>query len=234
MNLDSLKNFDVKDLVQKLKGMDLLSDKKTLTQFGIGFGAVAISLIIYYTFVSPVVERQKINIETMNQNNLQIEDLKISIQNFTQQIKDIEPEYEKNSKLFHSKKEVEDLYQSISNFALANGLQIINLKKGQPTGVGGPSEEEMIDMNAGEQQYDAEGNPIDGEPQAQGPLYYQIPVDYEIQGTFLGYLKFRRALSKSLKVINFDKEEINLLKDPAGQVLSKGTISIVGLPNEYK
>jgi len=201
MNLDSLKNFDVKDLVQKLKGMDLLSDKKTLTQFGIGFGAVAISLIIYYTFVSPVVERQKINIETMNQNNLQIEDLKISIQNFTQQIKDIEPEYEKNSKLFHSKKEVEDLYQSISNFALANGLQIINLKKGQPTGVGGPSEEEMIDMNAGEQQYDAEGNPIDGEPQAQGPLYYQIPVDYEIQGTFLGYLKFRRALSKSLKVI---------------------------------
>ncbi len=126
------------------------------------------------------------------------------------------------------------MYQSISNFALANGLQIINLKKGQPTGVGGPSEEEMIDMNAGEQQYDAEGNPIDGEPQAQGPLYYQIPVDYEIQGTFLGYLKFRRALSKSLKVINFDKEEINLLKDPAGQVLSKGTISIVGLPDEYK
>ncbi len=47
MNLDSLKNFDVKDLVQKLKGMDLLSNKKTLTQFGIGFGAVAISLIIY-------------------------------------------------------------------------------------------------------------------------------------------------------------------------------------------
>jgi hypothetical protein len=50
----------------------------------------------------------------------------------------------------------------------------------------------------------------------------------------MGYLKFRRALSQSLKVINFDKEEINLLKQPQGQVLAKGTISIVGLPDEYK
>ena len=73
-----------------------------------------------------------------------------------------------------------------------------------------------------------------GEGEDGNILYYQIPVDYEITGTFIGYLKFRRALSKSLKVINFDKEEINLLKQPQGQVLAKGTISIVGLANEYK
>ena len=53
-------------------------------------------------------------------------------------------------------------------------------------------------------------------------------------GSFLGYLKFRRELSKSLKVINFDKEEIVSLKQPQGQIIAKGTISIVGLPNEYK
>ena len=35
-------------------------------------------------------------------------------------------------------------------------------------------------------------------------------------------------------VTNFDKEKINLLKEPQGQVLSKGTISIVGLPDDYK
>ena len=45
----------------------------------------------------------------------------------------LEPEYEKNSKLFHSKKEVEDLYQNISKFALLNGLSIVNLKKSEPT-----------------------------------------------------------------------------------------------------
>ena len=234
MDLASLKNLDVKDLVSKLKGADLLSNKKLLIKFGAGFGSIIIFLIIYYAFVSPIVKSQNEQIALMTENKMKIEEFQTNIITLKKSIKEKEPEFKKNSKLFHSKKEVEDLYQSISNFALANGLQIINLKKGQPTGVGGPSEEEMIDMNAGEQQYDAEGNPIDGEPQAQGPLYYQIPVDYEIQGTFLGYLKFRRALSKSLKVINFDKEEINLLKDPAGQVLSKGTISIVGLPNEYK
>ena len=65
-------------------------------------------------------------------------------------------------------------------------------------------------------------------------LYYEIPVEYEIRGNFLSYLKFRRALSKSSKVINYDKEEITTLKEIQGQILSKGTISIVGLPNEYQ
>ena len=35
-------------------------------------------------------------------------------------------------------------------------------------------------------------------------------------------------------VINYDKEEITTLTEIQGQILSKGTISIVGLPNEYK
>ena len=65
-------------------------------------------------------------------------------------------------------------------------------------------------------------------------MYYKIPVDYEIQGNFLSYLKFRRALSKSQKVINFDKEEITTITGMHGQILSKGTLSIVGLPDEYK
>jgi hypothetical protein len=50
----------------------------------------------------------------------------------------------------------------------------------------------------------------------------------------LSYLKFRRALSKSQKVINFDKEEITMITGMQGQILSKGTLSIVGLPDEYK
>ena len=41
-------------------------------------------------------------------------------------------------------------------------------------------------------------------------------------------------MSKSSKVINYDKEEITTLTEIQGQILSKGTISIVGLPNEYK
>ena len=59
-------------------------------------------------------------------------------------------------------------------------------------------------------------------------------VTFEIKGNYLGYLKFRRALASSTKVINFDKEEIDVIKDAQGQVIAKGTISIVGLPDEYK
>ena len=36
--------------------------------------------------------------------------------------------------------------------------------------------------------------------------YYKIPVTFEIKGNFLGYIKFKRALSLSQKMLNFDKE----------------------------
>ena len=102
---------------------------------------------------------------------------------------------------------------------MINGLSITNLKKGKPKGGGGQgqSTEQTTENQDG-----------------QNVMYYTIPVEYEIQGNFLSYLKFRRALSKSQKVINFDKEEITTIAEIQGQILSKGTVSIVGLPNEYK
>ena len=220
MDLNELKNLDVKDLIAKIKELDFLKDKKALTKFGIGFGAVFVSVFFYYIFVAPIVKEQKTKIAQMKQNQTQIQNFQSQIENLKLQVKNIEPEYEKNSKLFHSKKEVEGLYQSISNFALANNLSIINLVKGNPAPAGG-----------GDQNQNNQGN--DTNAQSGAASYYTIPVDYEIRGTFLGYLKFRRALSKSMKVINFDSEEIKLLNEPRGQVLSKGTISIVGLPDEY-
>ena len=42
MDLGNLKNLDVKDLVEKLKGMDLMSNKKLLIKFGIGFVSILI------------------------------------------------------------------------------------------------------------------------------------------------------------------------------------------------
>ena len=48
MNLDTLKNLDVNDLLEKLKGQShLLKDKKLLTKVGFGFGSILIFLIIY-------------------------------------------------------------------------------------------------------------------------------------------------------------------------------------------
>ena len=207
MDLASLKDLDLNDIITKLKS-GALADKKTLIKFGVGFAAVLIFLIGYYAFVSPILKQQEEQISLMNENKIKIGEFKNNIGILTATVKKLEPDYDKNSKLFHSKKEVEDLYQNISKFALINGLSITNLKKGEPKAVNKAEEENV--------------------------MYYTIPVEYEIQGNFLSYLKFRRALSKSQKVINFDKEEITTIAEIQGQILSKGTVSIVGLPNEYK
>ena len=219
MDLASLKDLDLNDIFAKLKSGGL-ADKKTLIKFGVGFGAILIFLIGYYVFVSPIIKKQEEQIFIMNENKSKIKEFKNNIGTLKASVKKLEPDYVKNSKLFHSKKEVEDLYQNISKFALINGLSITNLKKGEPKGVAraqGQSTEQVTENQEG-----------------QNIMYYTIPVEYEIQGNFLSYLKFRRSLSKSQKVINFDKEEITTVAEIQGQILSKGTISIVGLPNEYK
>jgi Tfp pilus assembly protein PilO len=225
MDLASLKDLDLNDIITKLKS-GALADKKTLIKFGVGFVAILIFLIGYYAFVSPIVKQQKEQISLMNENKIKIEEFKNNIGTLTAAVKALEPDYAKNSKLFHSKKEVEDLYQNISKFALINGLSITNLKKGKPKGVAG------VQGQSTEQT--TENTTTTENQDGQNVKYYTIPVEYEIQGNFLSYLKFRRALSKSQKVINFDKEEITTIAEIQGQILSKGTVSIVGLPNEYK
>ena len=226
MDLGSLKNMDLNDLMSKLKSGGL-ADKKTLIKFGIGSVAVLVFLIGYYVFVSPIIKSQEEQIMLMQENKNKILEFNNNIITVKKSIKELEPEYEKNSKLFHSKKEVEDLYQNISKFALLNGLSIINLTKSEPKAVSGSQSSEQNSNNSDQ-------NASNENPEGQQVMYYKIPVDYEIQGNFLSYLKFRRALSKSQKVINFDKEEITMIAEMQGQILSKGTLSIVGLPDEYK
>ena len=230
MDLANLKNLDLNDIFKKLKSGSF-SDKKILIKFGGGFVAILIFLIGYYAFVSPIVQGQVEQINTMNENKNKIEEFKNNITTLKGAVKNLKPEYEKNSKLFHSKKEVEDLYQNISKFALINGLSITNLKKGEPKVVVGDPQAQNTEQTT---ENSSDQNTTTENPEGQKELYYTIPVDYEIQGNFLSYLKFRRALSKSQKVINFDKEEITIIAEIQGQILSKGTISIVGLPSEYK
>ena len=62
--------------------------------------------------------------------------------------------------------------------------------------------------------------------------YYTIPVNFEITGNFLGYIKFKRQLSLSQKMLNFDKESIQVVKgDSTGTIKVRGTLTIVVLPD---
>ena len=111
---------------------------------------------------------------------------------------------------------------------MINGLKIASIAKGEPQAVDSNQNSEDANQNP----EDANQNPEDTN-QNSTVLYYKIPVTYKIRGNYLGYLKFRRALSKSTKVINFDKETITV-DAKSGNILSEGIISIVGLPDEYK
>ena len=130
--------------------------------------------------------------------------------------------------MFHSKAEVEGLYQTLSEYAGQNDLVITSIEKKQI--------KEVLKAAALAQ---ADGKKAKKVKQTQAKsvkniAYYLIPVDFEIDGNFIGYIKFKRALSLSQKMLNFDKESIQVVKgDSTGAIKVRGTLTIVGLPDEF-
>jgi hypothetical protein len=123
-----LKSIDINDLKEKV----LKLDKKTLIKFGIGFGALILFLVIYLAILKPIVDKKK-NIE--KDQILKLDETKKfnkEIKLLKKKIKKITPQYKKNSSLFHSKAEVEDLYDSLSIFATNYNLIISKIEKKPP------------------------------------------------------------------------------------------------------
>ena len=209
-----LKNLKVEDIKAKLQAVD----KKTYIKFGIGFGAIILFLIIYYAILNPIVNDKKAQYQDKVLKENEILEMNNEIITMKTRIKKITPEYKKSSALFHSKAEVEDLYSSLSKFAAVNGLVISKIEKQKPKPVlkdgSMPEGEEALDLSA--------------------ISYYKIPVEYEITGNFLGYIKFKRDISKSKKMLNFDKEMISVVQESTtGAIIATGNLTIVGLPDEF-
>ena len=209
-----LKNMTMDDLKQKLSAVD----KKTLIKFGIGFGAIILFLIIYYAILNPMVKERKAKYQDKIQKEQEIVDFENNIISLKKTIKKMKPKFEETSTLFHSKAEVEDLYQSLSKHAAVNGLVISKIEKKEPKPVLKVGVTEQSENNL----------------QKEMVSYYKIPVDYEIRGNFLGYIKFKRAVSKQKKMLNFDKETISVVQnDSTGAIVAKGELTIVGMPDEF-
>ena len=209
-----LKNMNMSDLKGKLATVD----KKTIIKFGIGFGAIILFLIIYYAILNPMVKERKAKYADKILKETEISQFNNDIIAFKKRIKKLKPEFEESSTLFHSKAEVEDLYQSLSKYAAVNGLVISKIEKRKPKAV----------LKAGVAQQAAD------QIKKEMVSYYKIPVDYEIKGNFLGFIKFKRAISRSQKMLNFDKETISVVQnDTTGAIVARGELTIVGLPNEF-
>ena len=225
-NID-LKNLNIEDLKEQILKF---ADKKTLIKIGIGFGGLIIFLIIYYAVINPIVEKKKVQIEDMNIKKPETQKNLSDIKSMKAKIKKLRPRYEKYSSLFHSKAEVEGLYQSLSEFATLNDLVITKIEKKKIKPV---LKADALAAAAGKKK--KKGGKKNKAKKMANVAYYLIPVQFEIDGSFIGYIKFKRAVSLSNRMLNFDKETISVVKckDSTGAIKAKGTLTIVGLPNEF-
>ena len=212
-NID-LKNINLEDIKSKLASID----KKTLIKFGSGFVAVLVFLIGYYVILNPIVNEKKVAYDDKLLKQNEINQMSIEITAYKKALKEKGPEFKESSKLFHSKAEVEGLYNSLSKYAGINGLVISKIEKKEPKAI---LKEGVVEQS-------------EALTDMQNVSYYKIPVSYEIKGNFLGYIKFKRALAKSKKMLNFDKELIRIVQnDSTGAIVVQGELTIVGLPDEF-
>ena len=211
-----LNNINLDDIKEKLLNID----KKTLIKYGSVIGAVILFLIIYYAILNPIVTNKRTQLDDMNLKNQEITKFENDLISIKKKIKKIKPIYEKNSSLFHSKKEVEGLYQTLSQFAAANGLVVSKIDKQKP---------KPVFLNK-------KGKVTKKKPKKvtkKNVSYFTIPVKFEVKGNFLGYIRFKRELSKSNKMLNFEKELIKLEKAGSSGIVVTGELSIVGLTDEF-
>tara|TARA_Y100000741_G_C17819964_1_gene381759 strand:- start:15 stop:521 length:507 start_codon:yes stop_codon:yes gene_type:complete len=146
-------------------------------------------------------------------------------------IKKLTPEYEKYSTLFHTRAEVEGLYQTLSEFADYNNLIISKIEKKEIKEV---SKDEALAKVDKKKKKKKKKKAKKKKRSIKNVAYYQIPVNFEITGSFLGYIKFKRQISLSQKMLNFDKEIIRLVKgDATGTIKVSGILTIVGLADEF-
>ena len=226
MDLNELKNLNMDDLKAKVMAF---ADKKTLIKIGISLGSIIVFLIIYYAILNPIVNEKKAKISDMKAKQAEIVQFKDSIVKAKKKIKKIKPKYENYSTLFHSKAEVEGLYQNLSEFASMNGLIISVIEKGQPVVV---SKSKALNTKAKKKK--KKKKKASKKEAIKDIAYYKIPVKFQINGNFIGYIKFKRALSLSNKMLNFDNETIKVVKgDSTGTIKVSGTLTIVGLANEF-
>ena len=225
-------NLDLKNInIESIKSKILAIDKKILIKYGIGFGSIVFFLIIYYAILNPIVNKKKIQIDDMLKKQEETKVFNQEIKSAKAKIKKLTPEYESYSALFHSKAEVEGLYETLSVYAGQNNLVISKIQKGKLKPVGKAAAIASTKKKKKKKKSKKKKAKLTNK---KNIAYYKIPVNFQIKGNFLGYIKFKREVAMSQKMLNFDKESIKVIKgDTTSTVVVSGTLTIVGLPDEF-
>ena len=202
---------------------------------------IAYGYFVYFPGQKEIAEKEALIAST--------EELRSELVNITEEIlvKEVKLQedkyrYEELSRLFHDKKELEDLYRNISLLALTYELMVAKLEKGREIPV---FKENVAPMESEYSEYDenSDGNAEDlayvADSGEEGEVkkevaFYKIIVKFEFSGNYLSYTYFRRDLSKLQKIINIEEESIEVPSPDGADSSSDGSVKINATLSTYR
>jgi len=231
MNVDIgeiFKNLFAKKGADGTKGAPLNPLMKTFI-----VGGIAVVFIILYVFFIylPTEEENRLKQEKISQIEFiqsEINTISDDIIKATKDLSDAQSKYQSLTKLFHTGKELDDLYRHISMLALTNQLMVSKIDK--------QGEEPVFEIEQPQQQANEDGLTndalVEGESIPKKVAYYEFKVRFEISGNYANYTSFRKGLAQLKKIINIDQEKIIVLQSETkrGEVKVTAVLTIYRLP----
>jgi Tfp pilus assembly protein PilO len=222
------KNLFAKKGADGTKGIPLNPAMKTFIA-----GGIAVVFIILYVFFIyfPTEEENRLKQEKISQIQFiqsEINTISDDIIKATKDLSDAQAKYQSLTKLFHTGKELDDLYRHISMLALTNQLMVSKIDK--------QGEEPVFEIEQPQQQENEVGlmNDALGESESKPKkvAYYEFKVRFEISGNYANYTSFRKGLAQLKKIINIDQEKIIVLQSETkkGEVKVTAVLAIYRLP----
>ena len=144
-------------------------------------------------------------------------------------------EYERRTTLFHTDKELEDLYGHISMLAMKNQLMVTKIEKGVESPIFevilSETQSSICDGSSSNTMNSDDFNTQEAS-QLKKVAYYEFLVDLEISGNYKNYTNFRNGLAKLKKIINIMRESIVVLESETrrGDVKVVSSIATYRLP----
>ena len=195
---------------------------------------ILIASYIYFIYL-PTQEELRINNEKISQIEIlrsEIIVLSDRIIKAQADLDEAEKEYERRTTLFHTDKELEDLYGHISMLAMKNQLMVTKIEKGVENPIFDETQSSICDRNLSNAENSDDFN-MQESTQLKKVAYYEFLVDLEISGNYNNYTNFRHGLAELKKIINIKRESVVVLESETrrGDVKVSSSIATYRLPS---
>lgn len=160
---------------------------------------IASYVLLYFLPTQKDLKIKNYQISQVENLKFEIIELNNLIEKSKEQLTKAKADYNKLTNLFHTDKELEDLYRHISMLALRNNLMVSKIEKG--------GEQPIFEISSDQSEFSDEFD-----IEQQKVAYYEFIVDFEISGNFNNYVKFRKGLAELKKIINLKNESIVVLE----------------------